>query len=321
MLQIDKIKGKKILVIGDLMLDIYLSGKAFRISPEAPVPVITAKKKTLVPGGSANVVANLAEIGCDVTVVGFVGRDDEGEFLRTRFGEMNVKKCIIDTPLPTVCKTRVLANGQHIVRYDVDSDFNTVLNKRALLDMLQNIASGNKFDVIVVSDYDKGTINRDVMSLVKEIFSYCPILCDIKPMNKDYFEGVWAIFPNLGEAKQMIGNSSLSVDDMARFIKDELSLRCVIITMADDGIYGLDENDNKCSFKAHINIDEYDPRQRFDVTGAGDTVISVFAACVASGMNTRDSLYISNVAAGIVVNKIGTAVCGYEELEHEIKKT
>jgi D-beta-D-heptose 7-phosphate kinase/D-beta-D-heptose 1-phosphate adenosyltransferase len=316
-----KVKGKKVLVVGDLMLDVYLSGRASRISPEAPVPVVTAQKRSLVPGGSANVVANLAELGCDVTVAGFVGKDDEGLFLKSNFEKSNVNAdAVIDTSLPTICKTRVLANGQHIVRYDIDSDFNTLPEKQILLTSLRSLG---RFDVVVVSDYNKGTIDKKVMSVIKTCF-HCPVLCDIKPMNKRIFKDVWAIFPNLEEARQMAGGGHVdalsSASDIAQSLKNELSLTSVVITMADDGILGLDENGYVESFPAYTSIDEHDPRQRFDVTGAGDTVISVFAACIASGMRVKPSLFVSNIAAGIVVQKIGTAVCGHEELLHEIRK-
>ena len=310
-----KVKGKKVLVVGDLMLDVYLSGQASRISPEAPVPVVTAQKRDLVPGGAANVAANLAELGCDVTVAGFVGKDDEGQFLKSNFEKSNINTdVVIDTSLPTICKTRVLANGQHIVRYDIDSDFNKLPEKRILLESLKSLGH---FDAVVVSDYNKGTIDKNVMSVIKTCF-HCPVLCDIKPVNKWIFKDVWAIFPNLEEARQMSGGSNAS--DIAQSLKKELSLTSVVITMADEGILGLDEDDKSWTFPAYTSIDEHDPRQRFDVTGAGDTVISVFAACLSSGMRAKASLFVSNIAAGIVVQKIGTAVCGYEELLHEIRK-
>lgn len=316
---IEKIKGKRILVVGDLMLDVYLSGRASRISPEAPVPVVTAQKKSLIPGGSANVAANLVELGCAVTIAGFIGEDDEGKFLQDRFCDLGINaESVIETSFPTICKMRVMANGQHIVRYDIDSNFRSIVNN-ALIDHLEVLGSMRHFDAVIVSDYNKGTITQDVMSAIKTHFS-CPIFCDIKPPNKKNFQNVWAIAPNLEEARQMVANSSLGVEDIARCLKEDLSLKSVIITMADEGIFGLDENDECWSFPAHTSIDEHDPRQRFDVTGAGDTVLSVFSTCVVSGMLVKEALLVANVAAGIVVNKIGTATCGYNELFHEVQR-
>ena len=317
---IDKIRSKRILVIGDLMLDIYLRGKASRISPEAPVPVVAAECCEFIPGGAANVMANLRALGCEVVGVGFLGNDNEGKFLLNSLNAMGVEtKSIILTELSTIHKTRVLANGQHIVRFDFDSDFSKVSENKQLemVDCIKGLA--DSFDTVVVSDYCKGTITQDVVAMVKKICS-CPIIADTKPRHKNYFNGTWCITPNLDEAKQMVHWQDGDPFTVARTLKKEMSLQSIIITLADKGILLIDEDNNEVLHNAYTNIDRYASEQRFDVTGAGDTVISVFAACVSAGIKTNEAVYAANIAAGIVVNKIGTAVCSYNELFHELTK-
>ena len=316
---IEKIRSKRIMVVGDLMLDIYLRGKASRISPEAPVPVVTAECREFIPGGAANVMTNLSALGCNVVGVGFVGDDDEGRFLLNALKSIGVRvDSIVTTELSTIHKTRVLANGQHVVRFDFDSDFSKA--SEGIAGYIQALASMRSFDAVVVSDYCKGTISQNVVTTIKESCS-CPIVVDTKPRHKNYFNEVCCITPNLDEAKQMAGhwqgNDPFAI---ARTIKQEMSLQSVIITLADKGILLIDEDNNEILHNAYTSFDEHDPAQRFDVTGAGDTVISVFAACIAAGIKTSEAVYAANVAAGIVVSKIGTATCSYDELFHELDK-
>lgn len=321
---IDKIKNKRILVMGDLMLDIYLRGTANRISPEAPVPVVSAERRDLIPGGAANVMANLKSLGCSVAGAGYLGNDDEGKFLHDSLSELEVDtQLIFWTDLPTIHKTRVIANGQHVVRYDFDTDFKQ-LDSKVKEEMSSYIVASacvNKFDAIIISDYNKGTITTDIIKSITNSFK-CPVICDVKPLHKELFSDVWCITPNLSEARQMIGDTSGDVDPfiVARKLKKDMRLQSIIITLADKGILLIDENNKEVLFNAYTSIDEHDPTQRFDVTGAGDTVISIFTACIVAGISTKEAAYTANVAAGIVVNKIGTAVCSYEELVHELSK-
>lgn len=322
---IEKIKSKRILVIGDLMLDIYLRGKASRMSPEAPVPIVSAECQERIPGGAANVMANLRALGCEVVGVGFVGNDDEGRFLRKTLEFLGVQtEGIIATELHTIHKTRVLANGQHIVRFDFDTDFSRVVKDKRLeimgyIEVLNNFC--RPFDAVIISDYCKGTIDRDIVEAIKQNCS-CPVIVDTKSQHKSYFHGVWCITPNFDEAKRMIGH--WEGDDpfcAAKILKEEMSLRSVIITLADKGILLIDKDNKEVLHDAYTNIDEHDPTQRFDVTGAGDTVISVFTACISAGITERDAIYAANIAAGIVVRKIGTASCSYDELECHLKSS
>lgn len=313
------------MVVGDLMLDVYLRGTASRISPEAPVPIVSAERCDSVPGGAANVMANLHALGCSVVGVGFLGMDDEGKFLLNALESIGIRTdAIISTKLPTIHKTRVLANGQHVVRFDYDTDF-TQLSEDKRLDISSYIhtlgsTSGLRFDAVIISDYCKGTITQDVVSAIVENYS-CPVIVDTKPQHKHYYHGTWCITPNFDEAKQMIGHPPCyDPFAVARTLKEEMSLQSIIITLADKGILLIDEDNKEVLYNAYTSFDEHDPTQHFDVTGAGDTVISVFTACIATGIKTSDAVYVANVAAGIVVNKTGTALCSYDELFHELTK-
>ena len=320
---IEKIRGQRILVVGDLMLDLYLSGQAKRISPEAPVPIVIAERKDKIPGGAANVISNLCVLECNVTGVGFVGRDEEGDFLVDKLQSMQVNtEAIIRSSLPTINKTRIVANGQHIVRFDFDSDFETLeKDQEELLSYTEDLGLSRHFDAVVVSDYCKGTVTDAMMSLLKSTFS-CPIICDTKPSHKDSFSNVWCITPNLDEAKQMLGLASNDSDvlSIAKTLKKEMQLHSIIITMADHGILCVDNSGSHFAYPAYVEIDEHDPKHRFDVTGAGDTVISVFSACIAAGLEIRQAVLAANVAAGVVVRKTGTASCSFEELIVELEK-
>lgn len=319
---LNNIRKKNILVIGDLMLDIYLSGIASRISPEAPVPVVTAKQKQKVPGGAANVISNLVSLGCNVMPMGLIGSDYEGEYLLSVLQNMGVNtECIIKCPGNTINKTRILANGQHIVRYDFDADFNLYSKEKSeLIEWIGTLKDSKIFDAIVISDYCKGTVCNEVMESVKRFFN-CPIIGDTKTIHKDIFSELFCITPNLMEARRMIGfSNSMSPTIIAKTLKGEMKLESIIITMSDKGILLIDKNDQDFVFGAYTKLNEHDPSQRFDVTGAGDTVISVFSACVAAGFSLAFSVHAANVAAGIVVNKIGTSSCTYNELQNELAK-
>ena len=313
--KLESLNSVRALVVGDLMLDEYLHGSVTRISPEAPVPVVSAEREDLIPGGAANVMINMRSMGCNVTGAGYVGEDRTGDELLEllRCGQIdNSGICRYDES-QTIHKTRILAHGQHVVRYDRDSNFSKA---SGLVKKLSNL--DNCFDVSVVSDYDKGTITEPVMKFLKDRFS-CPVICDIKPVNKDIFNGVYCITPNLREAAAMTAYDEHPYK-IAASLKKMMNLQTVVITLSDEGIICIDKDDNGFGYKAYTEVDEHDPNRRLDVTGAGDTVTSVLAACIGSNISMTEAVFISNVAAGVVVNKVGTAVCTWNELITELEK-
>jgi len=311
----------QILVVGDIMLDVYKYGCTSRISPEAPVPVVQVTREKIAAGGAANVAANLRALGCNVELAGYVGTDTEGKQLRLELHKQEIgQNCVVDSVAPTISKTRILADRQHIIRYDNDSAMNTPIHRQthenSLISKLETMTNMRQFDAVVVSDYNKGAISEDVMRVIKTSFS-CPILCDIKPQNAELFKGVFCITPNLAEAQQLInGAGVMSLKNLAMAIKQQLELSMVIITISKNGIFLLDQNNQSHSFSAHVMVDSDDPGRRLDVTGAGDTVLSVLTACIAKNHNPIESVKLSNLAAGIVVSKTGTATCSIRELRN-----
>lgn len=315
----------KILIVGDVMLDVYKYGKAICISPEAPIPVVLISRKESKAGGAANVGVNLRQIGCGVVkLVGYVGEDYAGDQLIDIISKNGIDSDnLIVSTTSTITKTRILADRQHIIRYDDDSSFGTQSHRKryesVLIQQLKNLSDNQSFDIVIVSDYNKGTITNKVMETIKLCFP-CPIICDFKPINSALFHDVFCITPNLDEAKLLI--ASYKYENLYKLIvkiKQLLKVKSVVITLSHDGICFLDQNDDYHKLDARVIINSNDPMDRLDVTGAGDTVLSVLAVCLATGYSLAESVRLSNLAAGVVVRKIGTAVCSIEELQRENK--
>ncbi len=308
-----------ILVVGDIMLDRYKYGDVDRISPEAPVPVVRISGEDIAPGGAANVAVNLRGLGCQVELIGYIGIDNDGQELISEIARHGVGyPNIISSTAPTISKTRIIAGRQHIVRYDNDSNINTNKHRdeyeKTFISRLIDAATERVFDVVVISDYAKGTITDEVMKTIKSLF-LCPIICDIKPVNMELFHDVFCITPNIMEARQLVGiDNDKSLPELANLLKRKLNLKTVIITLSQDGIFLLDQQNRTHLFKAHVSVDYNDPCGRLDVTGAGDTVLSTLAACISMGHNIQEAVQLSNLAAGVVVRRIGTATCSVKDL-------
>jgi len=308
----------RVLVVGDLMLDIYKYGTASRMSPEAPVPVVLVSHEVVSAGGAANVAMNLRGLGCQVELIGYIGADHAGDRLKAELDKSGVlHRHSVESNASTISKTRVISDRQHMIRYDDDSNINTHMHRqvheRSLIHRIVTMSQKKTFDVVVVSDYAKGTITQPIMETIKQSFG-CPVVCDIKPANKYMFTNVFCVVPNLTEAIEMATDNDSTLKGVAKAIKYDLGLRSVVITLSQNGLFLLDENDEPHLFEAHVSVDQNDPGGMPDVTGAGDTVLSTFASCIAKGYTTEKSSMLGNLAAGIVVRKKGTAVCSLEEL-------
>lgn len=296
------------------MLDIYKYGVVSRISPEAPVPIVRISHEDITAGGAANVAANLRELGCQVELAGYIGDDDVGHQLRIKLTQQGINhENLIQSITPTISKTRVLAGRQHMIRYDDDSTIDTPQHQESyepiLMRLLERLSKEQSFDVVIVSDYDKGTITNNVMGIIKSCFS-CPIICDFKPINGPLFHNVFCVTPNLGEAKQLVvPYEHDTLFELITKIKQSLKVESVIITLSQDGICLLDQNNDFCILGAQTIV-------LGDITGAGDTVISTLAACLATGHSLVESVKLCNLAAAVVVRKIGTATCSIQELRN-----
>ena len=307
-------KGKKVGVIGDFMIDEYIKGNVERISPEAPVPVVEAKNSTYSPGGAGNVVANLISLGAEVVVFGVVGTDKNGAKLKELLEKLgaNVEFLVEDDSRPTTIKTRIIAGSQQLLRIDWESREEVkgeVAEK--IYSALEDTAED--FDALVISDYGKGVVIDRLFEITKKLKEKLPVLLDPKEKNYPIYRHVTTMTPNIKETFQAVGIKQES-DELAKIAGEELirkfKLDFAVITRSEQGLSVVGKD-----FIHHIPARA---KQVFDVTGAGDTVISVMALALASGASPEEAGYLANIAGGIVVGKLGTAVVSVEEIEREL---
>ncbi len=302
----NKIRSVQCLVVGDLMLDEYLWGKAERISPEAPVQVVDVVREELRLGGAGNVVNNLAELGAQVTVCSVVGEDENGQALLSAFGRKGVATDAIfhDPERRTSRKTRVVAAHQQIVRIDRES--RVALSPRIEQLVCDWIRSNCKrFNVILLSDYLKGVLTSKVIATILTVArpAGIPVLIDPKGVDFTRYNGATILTPNRKEAEAASGIAIRDTDSLeraARAIMDRVGLEHLLITRSEEGMSLF----SKVSEPVHIPTEA---REVFDVSGAGDTVLATLAAGMAVGMGIAEAARLANIAAGIAVSKLGTS--------------
>ncbi|MDQ6988684.1 MAG: D-glycero-beta-D-manno-heptose-7-phosphate kinase [Mariprofundaceae bacterium] len=301
-----------ILVMGDIIVDEFIWGDVHRISPEAPVPVVHVSKIDRRLGGSANVIRNLHALDTQSAMFGVVGNDEPGRWVHQRLGELNSDDSGVFTKQnerPTAIKTRVIAQHQQIVRYD--HEWNAPIQKQAQQFLLQAMREKlNQASAIILSDYAKGVLTPDLLSqLIPELQGKI-IGIDPKPAHTHAYVGATFITPNLLEASQMADMQALNEDEhvekMAKHLHQTLKLKYTLITRSERGMTLYDGQ--QCH---HIPTAA---RDVFDVTGAGDTVIAVFTASLARGDSALEAAKTANLAAGVVVGKVGTATADWAEI-------
>lgn len=303
----------KILVVGDVMLDKYYYGDVTRISPEAPVPIthVTGSKETL--GGAANVAHNLALLGCQTSIAGFVGDDYHCQSLLDKFTARGIDyRGLVHTDRPTTTKLRVVGGHQQMIRLDFE-DTKPIEGHYA--ERLQNYIQSRlneSLDCVIISDYGKGTCTEKACH---QIIEAChahgvPVVIDPKGSNWVKYAHADYITPNLKEINQVllepIRNDSAAVEKAAHYVMRKYKVKNVIVTRSEEGL----------SFVTEDDIENIPTRAQevFDVSGAGDTVIAVFAMALAGGMKPVDGAYMANLAASVVVAKLGTYAVSREEL-------
>jgi len=313
----DNFSDRKILVIGDLILDEFIWGKVRRISPEAPVPVVEVERESLRLGGSANVVNNLKALGCKVALSGVMGNDSNGDRLRDLLEDMDVncEGVIIKDNRPTAIKTRVIAQHQQIVRFDRERSIpiKESTTKSILAYLKDNLGD---IDAVIISDYGKGVISKKLLhrALPEIAGRGIPIAVDPKPVNFPYYKGVTVTTPNHHEAAAAADTETDSEKGLAGAAQKLLAknkAKSILITRGENGM-SLFESDGQVTHIPTVARDVY------DVTGAGDTVIATMALSIASGATLKEAALMANHAAGIVVGKLGTATTTVEELKAAI---
>lgn len=316
--RIARFADAKVLVIGDIIIDHFLWGTANRISPEAPVPVVNVQREELLLGGSANVLRNIVSLGGHGSLCGIIGNDTMGQKAIDLVADLGVSTDgLVIGQRPTTVKTRVVAQGQQVVRFDREQ---TGIPSKSSLDALLQFLEQHllTYDAIMVSDYAKGVVNEQLMirlhQLLREIRKGkkrdLPLIVDPKPANMHCFVGATVITPNHHEAMQMAGiriEDERSLLAAARQIRDDIGCEAVLITRGEAGMALLQPDDQMVTIPTMA-------KEVYDVTGAGDTVAATLALALAAGCNMYEAAVLANHAAGIAVGKIGTACVSTKEL-------
>ncbi len=313
-----QLAGTRILVVGDIIVDHFIRGSVTRISPEAPVPVVNVTKEEFLLGGGANVLHNIYSLGAEAVLCGIIGDDEMGRRLQALLHVLGAStEGLVKGKRPTTVKTRVLAQHQQVVRFDREqTGAPSPATVSAMTDYItENIAA---FDAVIISDYYKGVIGKPLMvnllqqvSLVEEqTGKKIPVIVDPKPGKSERFHGTSLITPNQMEAEKMSGISIDSKDELvkaAELLLEKVCCEAVLITRGEHGMALLEKGKGLLSIPTTA-------REVFDVTGAGDTVIAALALGLAAGASYADAAALANIAAGVVVAKVGTATVSVEEI-------
>jgi rfaE bifunctional protein kinase chain/domain len=313
---VTELSKKNILIVGDIMLDEYHWCNVERISPEAPVPVCTVTKTTLVPGGASNVANNITVLDSKAYLSGVIGTDSSGDKLLSVLNDQHISTSFIHQTKrkPTILKSRIIAHQQHIVRVDrEDSKSITEEMETALLESITNKFS--TFDALLLSDYLKGTltdslINKLIYLAKKE---HKIIVVDPKGETFEKYRGATILTPNFKEFCTVIKKTPKSEEeilDEGQKIIHDLELEALLVTRSEKGMSLITKN-NKTDIPTQA-------KEVFDITGAGDTVISVLTLALASGWSPEEAAYTANVAAGIVVAKVGTSTASLAEISAKL---
>lgn len=310
---INKFPATRILVIGDIILDEYIWGDVSRISPEAPVPVVNIMDETRRLGGAANVLNNIVSLGGQAVLCGVVGSDESGSYMNEQIEALGVtpEGIIIDQQRCTSVKTRVIAHNQQVVRFDRETRKPVEIDsiKKLIKTVKDNL---KRIDAIIIADYGKGVVSSKLIGDIKKLISETDIILAVDPKieNFKYYKEVDIITPNHHEAGSFCRFDITDEDSLIRagnYILEKIRCKSVLITQGKDGMTLFEAGSNPC----HIPTVA---RKVFDVSGAGDTVISALSMGLASGMNRQSAALISNFASGIVVGEVGTSTVSAEDL-------
>lgn len=318
---VNKFPQLNILVLGDIMIDEYRIGEVKRISPEAPIPVLNFKEKKLVAGGAANVANNLRALGCQVQIAGVVAEDEYGLWFRNDMSSkaIGVKGICAEENRPTTVKQRFATKKQQLLR--VDTEITKPIAKSIENELIQYIKTQlNNIDAIILSDYQKGVLSD--ASFVQKLITLCRerniiVSIDSKAKHIEAFKEATFVKPNNLELEEAVGIKIVDDDSLncaGNTYLTESGAEALIVTRSEKGIsVFLKDSVERRDFKSKA-------MQVFDVTGAGDTVISTITAAIASGLSIYDGIILGNLAASVVIKKIGTSAISWEELVEQINE-
>ena len=305
-----RLQQARVLVVGDVMLDRYWFGDVSRISPEAPVPVAKIEKTEHRAGGAANVARNVAALGGQAVLLSVIGDDEAGDCLNALMAEHGVETVLMRDPnITTTVKLRVVARNQQLIRLDFeDTPTHEVLDgvKNRFRELLAEC------DVVILSDYGKGGLTHVVSFIEWARQAGKPVLID--PKGDDYakYTGATLLTPNRAELRQVIGSwkNEADLQEKARALRRNLDLQALLLTRSEEGMTLFRDGE------PHHQPTQ--AREVFDVSGAGDTVIAGMGLAMAAGLDFLEAMQLANAAAGVVVGKLGTAVCSFDELAQSL---
>lgn len=308
----------QVIVVGDTMLDEYLWCDAYRISPEAPVPICKVSKRTIVPGGAANVAHNIHTLGSSAKLFGLIGKDESGKKLKELLSQNQISTDYLTESAnrPTIHKSRVIARHQHVARVDIENTEPISVTEESLLtdSLKQEIQTAQ---ALLISDYAKGLLSasflKSMIDLAKE--KSIPIVIDPKGDDFNKYYGASILTPNKSEFESCIKTKVTQEDDYLVFgtkVIQDLNLQALLITRSEEGMTLITQDGKKIDIPTHA-------LEVYDITGAGDTVIAALTIGISGGLSFEEASYFANVCAGVVVGKIGTATTTLKEVSHFIK--
>jgi len=315
--------SKKIIVIGDVMMDTYIKGSVARISPEAPVPIVNLSLKEDRLGGAANVALNLIALGATVFVASVIGEDDNGnkmvELLEEN--EIHCAALLRSAERQTTVKTRVLGNNQQLLRIDSEqTDDLKTSEEEQLIELIENLIRIETVDAIIFEDYNKGVLTERVIQKIISVANEKNIITTVDPKKKNFFsyKNVTLFKPNLKELKEGLDvqfdlkSDFPAFENSIRQLAEKLNNDISFVTLSEHGVF-IKDSKEKYHIPAHV-------RNIADVSGAGDTVISVASLCLAAGISLENVAQISNISGGLVCEEVGVVSINKEKLEQEIKR-
>ena len=319
----NEFNNQEILVVGDVMIDAYLWGTVNRISPEAPVPVVSVTKKESRLGGAANVGLNIIALGAKPILCGIIGNDDSGK----NFCSLLQKRNMTDSGMivlgnrPTTVKTRILGSNQQMLRVDEEiTDFISIEAETKIISKIEHLVNNGSIKAIILEDYNKGMLTEKVISSVIEIANKNNIPVSVDPKKENFFayKNTTLFKPNLKELKEGLKEelnevNQNNLDVLVNKLESSLSNEISLITLSEYGVYVKEKGVSEI-IPAH-------KRKIVDVSGAGDSVISVASLCLALGLNAKLTAELSNLAGGLVCEKVGVVPIDKNQLLEEARKT
>lgn len=317
-LAVSRFPERQVLIVGDLMLDVFVWGDVRRISPEAPVPVVEVREETQLLGGTANVANNVASLGGKAVVAGVIGNDHSGREVVRMLRKVGAptEGLVVEDNRPTTVKTRIIAQSQQVVRFDRER--RTPLRHDTLDRVIAYVEERSRTaGAVIISDYAKGVVTPELMEAVRrlDLPARLPVIVDPKIQHGELYRGATLVTPNHHEASLMAGIEITDRDSLTaagRRLLQQLQCESVLITRGKDGMALFDRTGGMTTIPTVA-------RRVYDVTGAGDTVIATLALGLLAGLSTTEAAQLANIAAGIVVGEVGTAVVSTGRLLEAIR--